>query len=65
MAVIAVFTYEVRPGRFADFMAKLQKAASRERFVAQPDSPERLQSVQLLAEIWAPEWTESSPRTFQ
>ena len=30
MAIIAVFTYEIRPGRFEDFMAKLQKAASPE-----------------------------------
>lgn len=103
MAVIAVFTYEVRPGRFADFMAKLRKAASpefgspvmpkavrllrnavpgpdttslilhieyedmaaygartafeqqneawRELFAAQPESPERLVSVQLLTEL--------------
>lgn len=27
MAVIAIFTYEVRPGRMDDFMAKLKKAA--------------------------------------
>jgi len=30
MTVLAVFTYEVRPGRFGDFMAKLQKAAGPE-----------------------------------
>lgn len=30
MAIVAVFTYEVRPGRFDDFMAKLQKAAGPE-----------------------------------
>jgi hypothetical protein len=30
MAVVAVFTYEVRPGRFDDFMAKLQEAAGPE-----------------------------------
>jgi hypothetical protein len=27
MAVIAIFTYEVKPGRMDDFMAKLKKAA--------------------------------------
>lgn len=43
MAVIAVFTYEVRPGRFADFMAKLQKAASPEF-----DSPVMPRAVRLL-----------------
>lgn len=103
MAVIAVFTYKVRPGRFDDFMAKLQKAAGaefnspimpkavrllrnsvpgpdttslilhieyedmaaygartayenqnlawRDLFAARPDSPEQLESVQLLTEI--------------
>ena len=103
MAVIAVFTYKVRPGRFDDFMVKLRKAAGpefespvmpkavrllrnaipgpdttslilhteyedmaaygartayenqnpqwREMFAAQPDSPEELESVQLLTEI--------------
>lgn len=103
MAVIAVFTYKVRPGRFSDFMAKLQQAAGpefnspvmpravrllrnsvpgpdttslilhveyddmaaygartayenqnarwRELFAARPDSPEELESVQLLTEI--------------
>ena len=29
MAVIARFIYEVKPGRFDDFMAKLQEAAGR------------------------------------
>lgn len=28
MSVIAIFKYQVEPGRMADFMAKLQKAAS-------------------------------------
>jgi hypothetical protein len=28
MSVFAVFRYEVRPGRFDDFMAKLGEAAS-------------------------------------
>jgi hypothetical protein len=27
MAVIAIFTYDVKPGRMGDFMAKLQAAA--------------------------------------
>ena len=29
MSVIAVFTYEVKPGRMGDFIAKLQQAADR------------------------------------
>ncbi|HJU09877.1 MAG TPA: hypothetical protein VJ728_03320 [Candidatus Binataceae bacterium] len=29
MAVIAIFTYDVKPGRMDDFMAKLTKAADR------------------------------------
>ena len=28
MPVIAIFKYQVKPGRMADFMAKLQEAAS-------------------------------------
>lgn len=43
MAVIAVFTYEVRPGRFPDFMAKLQKAAG-----PAFDSPVMPKAVRLL-----------------
>ena len=27
MSVMAIFTYNVKPGRFGDFMAKLQQAA--------------------------------------
>ncbi len=27
MAVMAIFTYEVKPGRMGDFMAKLKQAA--------------------------------------
>ena len=27
MSVMAIFTYDVKPGRFGDFMAKLQQAA--------------------------------------
>jgi|GEM_PF-6981874 len=45
MAVFAIFTYGVKPGRLNDFMAKLGEAAS------QPDSPEVLRSVQLLTEF--------------
>ena len=103
MSVLVRFIYEVRPGRFQDFMAKLGKAASpefnsssmpgsvrlfrnsvpgpdtsqvilhieyedmaaygartdfeinntawRELFSAQPDSPERLLSVEILTEL--------------
>lgn len=43
MAVIAVFTYKVRPGRFGDFMAKLQTAAGPE--FASPTMP---RAVRLL-----------------
>jgi len=43
MGVIALFRYEVRPGRMADFMAKLQKAASPEF-----DSPVMPSNVRLL-----------------
>jgi hypothetical protein len=28
MAVLAIFTHDVKPGRMADFMAKLQAAAA-------------------------------------
>jgi len=103
VSVIAVFTYKIRPGRFGDFMAKLQQAAGpefespvmpkavrllrnavpgpdttslilhieyddmaaygartawenknpawQELFAARPDSPEQLESVQLLVEL--------------
>jgi hypothetical protein len=103
MAVLAIFRYEVKPGRMCDFMEKLKKAASpefnstvmpkgvrlfrsavpgpdtgglilviqyedmaaygartafensnaawRKLFEANPDSPERLVSVELLTEM--------------
>jgi len=34
MAVLAIFAYEVKPGRMADFMAKLKEAAA-PRFASQ------------------------------
>ncbi len=43
MSVFAAFRYEVKPGRFADFMAKLGEAAS-PKF----DSPVMPKSVKLL-----------------
>jgi hypothetical protein len=43
MSVYAVFRYEVMPGRFGDFMAKLGEAAS-----AKFDSPVMPKSVKLL-----------------
>ena len=43
MSVFAAFRYEVKPGRFADFMAKLGEAAS-PKF----DSPFMPKSVKLL-----------------
>jgi NIPSNAP len=101
--VLAIFKYDVKPGRMADFMAKLQRAAGpkfnspvmpqavrlfrsivpgpdtgsvilvieypdmaaygartafensnrewKELFAAQPDSPEKLISVELLSEL--------------
>lgn len=43
MAVVAVFTYRVRAGRFDDFMAKLRKAAG-----AEFDSPVMPRAVRLF-----------------
>ena len=43
MTVLAIFKYEVKPGRFEDFMAKLQAAAD-PRF----NSPVMPQSVRLF-----------------
>lgn len=43
MSVVALFRYEVRPGRHDDFMAKLGEAAS-----AKFDSPVMPRSVRLL-----------------
>ncbi|HEX5417270.1 MAG TPA: hypothetical protein VFZ25_16520 [Chloroflexota bacterium] len=43
MAVIAIFTYDVKPGRLGDFLAKLQAAAD-PKF----DSPVMPQSVRLF-----------------
>lgn len=43
MSVLAIFTYDVKPGRFDDFMAKLQHAAAPE--FASPVMP---QSIRLF-----------------
>ena len=65
MSVIAIFKYQVQPGRMADFMTKLREAAHprftswdenaspewRALFEANPDSPETLLSVELLTEM--------------
>jgi NIPSNAP len=43
MSVIAIFKYDVKPGRFADFMKKLAEAAA-PKF----DSPEMAKSIRMF-----------------
>ena len=43
MSVLAIFTYDVKPGRFTDFIAKLRRAAAPEF-----DSPTMSRSIRLF-----------------
>ena len=54
MAVLAIFKYDVKPGRFDDFMAKLQAAADPVSTVQSCRSPCDYFAARFRARIPAP-----------